>query len=444
MSLKKIPLQTKLLLFVYSLLIECGYGFMSVTSWLIPSFKEHIRGRQFSRDLLTSLAKKRRHRKNGVVFYCSSAGEYEQAKPLIDRLKQNKGVEITVLFFSESGMRFARKRSENITFLKTPPDTLWHWKQVFKALRPDVIVIVRHELWPAFLAIGSRLCPIYVINASESPSVHQSKLAQAIKAFLFHFVNRIKVVSYKDAQFLSATLGIEKARIEVTGDTKFDRVIERVEASRNEAESIKLRWEKLFGAKKRLIVGSAWHEDVQVALKGYQDLWREGLLGDWQLVIAPHDTSPRVLKWIDRQCSEFDFPSMRSSELGVTLSSHLTNLPIVVVDQMGILAELYELCDLAFVGGGMHHKVHNVLEPASRGLYLTHGPLYKNSQEACQFVDNGLVEPVQNEIEFREWWRRHLSQATPYKDILEFVSKNCGASDNIYQELNKILNERPQ
>lgn len=444
MGQKRISLLTRLLLFAYSLLVECVYGFMHLFSWLIPSSREHVLGRQFSSDLLQSLARKRRQRKSSVVFYCSSAGEFEQAKPLVDRLKQNRDIDITIFFFSESGMRFARKRSESISFLKTPPDTLWHWKKIFKALRPDVVVVVRHELWPAFLAIGSRFSPIYVINASETPSSSQSKIARAVKSFLFSFVNHVKVVSFKDAQFFATTLGVEKKRIEVTGDTKFDRVAERVETSRTEADNIKTRWEQLFGPRKRLIVGSAWHEDVQVVLKGYQDLWREGMIGDWQLVIASHDISPRVVRWMDRQCSEFDFPSLRSSELGVTMSSHLTNLPIVIVDQMGILAELYGLCNLAFVGGGMHHKVHNVLEPASRGLYLTHGPLYKNSQEACQFVENGLVEPVQNHVEFREWWRRHLTLPMPNKDILEFVSKNCGASDNIFKELNKILNERRQ
>ncbi len=442
MSQRKISFLMKIVLFAYSLLIECIYGLMSLFSWLMPSFKEHILGRQFSRELLHSLAKKRRQRKKGVVFYCSSAGEFEQAKPLIERLKQNKDIDLTIFFFSESGMRFARKRSESISFLKTPPDTLWHWRQIFKALKPDVIVVVRHELWPAFLAVGSEQCPIYVINASESPNSRQSKISLTSKSFLFKFPTKIKVVSFKDAQYFASSLGVDKARIEVTGDTKFDRVVERARAAQAEADDLKTRWDQLFGNRKRLIIGSAWHEDVLVVLKAYQELWREGVVGDWQVVIAPHDISPRVVRWMDRQCSEFDFPSLRSSELGVTLSSHLTNLPVVIVDQMGILAELYSLCDLAFVGGAMHHKIHNVLEPASRGLYITHGPLYKNSHEASQFVERGLVEPVQNHTELAEWWRRHLTSALPNNAILDFVSESCGASDNIYRSLMKTLTER--
>src|SRR5690606_26383734 len=108
--------------------------------------------------------------------------------------------------------RFAKARGETAFFFKTPPDTLWHWRRLLSALKPDVLLVVRHELWPAFLYQSRRMEKrLLLIDATETPSLSKRTMAKIAKTTLLRFFDGIYVVSPKDAQFYQHELGVPKA-----------------------------------------------------------------------------------------------------------------------------------------------------------------------------------------------------------------------------------------
>jgi 3-deoxy-D-manno-octulosonic-acid transferase len=108
---------------------------------------------------------------------------------------------------------------------------------------------------------------------------------------------------------------------------------------------------------------------------------------------------------------------------------------------MGQLAELYSIGDLAYVGGAMHAKIHNVLEPAAHGLALSSGPFYKNSREAIRFQKDGILTVVENAAQMTSWWTESARQVSDIrKSIHSKVYELCGASDKLFSALEELLN----
>jgi 3-deoxy-D-manno-octulosonic-acid transferase len=200
------------------------------------------------------------------------------------------------------------------------------------------------------------------------------------------------------------------------------------------------------------VLGSAHRPDVEVLLKGRLRL-DGGEAGRWQLVLAPHDVDQAMLTWIEERCRKDGLTVRRFSRLAASAATSADEAPadVVIVDVMGRLAEIYGVAEAAFVGGAMHHQVHNVLEPASHGLALAFGPFYKNSQEATLLVREGLAEVCIDPESVAAWWRALRATAGPGRvRMLATVQSLTGASNLLHRDLNKLIslglpaNDRPQ
>ena len=113
---------------------------------------------------------------------------------------------------------------------------------------------------------------------------------------------------------------------------------------------------------------------------------------------------------------------------------------MIVIDSIGILAEIYGTAQAAFVGGALHHQVHNVLEPASHGLALAYGPFYKNSQEAIHLVQSGLAVVIKDPSQFVTWWRQLDHDAAALRQrMLAATAELTGASDRIFATWRPLL-----
>lgn len=419
----------------YSLVIKVIAFCLELVRPFSARVNSFLTGRTLSNATLDKLSAKRRQKEFGAVIFCSSAGEYEQAKPLLHRLQERGDCDVTILVFSQSALDFAQARGESALLIKSPLDTVGHWRRLFAALKPNMAFIVRHELWPGFLYTVKEHAALYLIDATETPSLKEAKMARWLKAQLLKYMDQIFVVDDQDARFYQTVLDVSHNKLQVVGDTKYDRVMERLDSARENQSSEMQAWQVENLDLRRLIVGSGWHEDITIAIQAFRDLVREGKISNWQLVIAPHDISERMIRWIDQQCIDYDVPAIHYTEAGNVLAGHLSIPPVVIVDRLGVLAELYTACHLALVGGAMHHKVHNVLEPACCGLYVTHGSLYKNSREARMLVDHGLVQPVSDLENFKAWWDRHKDGPFPHQAILTFLQQQCGTSDRILSQV---------
>ena len=404
---------------------------VTVLGKFVPSLREQASHRYLSGKKLRNLERIRSVKSDCQVFFASSAGEYEQARPLIRRaLQANPRLFPVIIFFSESGFRFAKAQGETLTYIKAPWDDLFHWYRLFKVLKPSKTFVVRYELWPAFLSVAKSWGPLYLVNGVASPSLEGKGIGSWLRSKLLRYFDQIFLVSESDQQFFENQFKSSSDILSVVGDSKYDRVRERISERQGQLQELSGKLSKSWPRKKRFIIGSAWHEDVKVFIDGFK-LWAERM-DEWQVIIAPHDISLEMVQWIVGYCQEQGLSVCTYSNLDSLGEQH----QVLIVDALGILPELYGCVDVAMVGGAMHHRVHNVLEPAVRGLSLSFGPRYHTSKEAVLLVDKGLGQVLHSPEELFTWWSSlSVEPGSKNPTIMAQVKELCGASDAIMQKL---------
>lgn len=408
-----------------------------ILSLVSDRVRDQLKDRNQDEKSIIELARMRRGFDDCALFFCSSAGEYEQAKPLIERLTKDETTFCHVVFFSTSGAKFVRARNDSISWSLAPFDDIFKWGGIFAALRPSVTFVVRHELWPAFLWMASEWSKIVVINAVV-PSMlgRQSRLREKLnllaKAWLLRFVDMVCVVSIADRQFYLDYLGLVDSQVHVTGDTKYDRVAERVISSRDRSTDLKeifrRNW-KVSGSDVILIGGSVHLPDVELLV----DVIKDEQMKRIRLLLVPHDATSTNIAKIFEFVSKQGLSVELFSDLKTSSFKFLDPTPrVIIIDELGRLFDLYAVADVAWVGGAVHDKVHNVLEPSAWGVPICCGLKMSNSQEAIQLLNAGLLEPVGNAHAARDVYLHSL----PYlkekgSKLTSFVQKMTGASQKV-------------
>ena len=399
------------------------------------------------RGLNSKVLRKIKPLKPRYLFFCSSAGEYEQSIPIMNRL-ESMGGQVIICFFSPSGAKFARARKETRPYFKSPIDMIWTWKKVFDKIQPRTTFVIRHELWPSLLFVAKYFYgnKTILLNASRNKS-HSGYLNNLVKYFLMKTFFQIYVVSSDDLHFFQTTLKIKPRSLILSGDSKYDSVFERASSKKNEAK----RLETILGCYKninsRLILGSAWDKDVDLGLRALSIL-KKNLLLNLQIAIALHKPTPSAVYKLREKCAQHNLSSKLLSLISLEHQKCKTTnfIPdVIIVDSMGILSELYSCAHAAFIGGAMHYQVHNVLEPACYNLALAFGPLYKNSGEAIKLVQSRCAAIVNSPEDLADWWKTQIEKN--YHDGLktgQLMSAQCGATDVIMSNLTteQILYDR--
>jgi 3-deoxy-D-manno-octulosonic-acid transferase len=406
--------------------------------------KEQLKGRQSCHQDSIDLARRRRDFDDCVIFYCSSAGEYEQAKPLIDRLTENFGVLCHVFFFSVSGPKFVKSRRDPVSWSLAPPDHVWAWASLFAALRPSKVVVIRHEIWPAFTWIAAQWGPVFVIDAVV-PSLwgRQKKwkenLNVAVKAWLLKSVTHICAVSQTDAKFFEQWLFIPKERISVMGDTKYDRVIERARSQASMVDQLRLRFREYWKpplSEFILIGGSVHLADVTLLMSVFAQPGLEMV----RLLLVPHDVASGNIANIYEAVRKYGVSCDLLSEVESSQFEFIKEHPrVIIVDEMGRLSDLYGVADFAWIGGAVHAKVHNVLEPAAWGLPVCCGPQFKNSREAVAMKTAGVLFASSDPVAIRSHIIHLIKDVrTIGNDVRKFAESMAGASDKILKKIETI------
>ncbi len=398
----------------------------------IPSLRSQVEGRSLSKEELSKLAEQRNGDQRALVFFCSSAGEYEQAKPLMDRLQKQENVFVFLLLLSVSGKKFALSQGEATTLHMAPWDLPSVWRKLFKALRPEAFIVVRYELWPGFLWVARSFAPVYLIDAVRSPSLLKNPLSRSLRRWLVGFCRKIFVVGSGDQEFYAELLKRPLNATAVVGDTKYDRVLERLEQREFKRLELQSQLADFIGSGPILILGSAWPRDLEVLLEVFSDLL--SLHPSLKLIVAPHDVSPSMVSRMQDDLLKHGLTVCRARHTG--LAAAQADDKVLLVDMIGLLPELYALADIAWVGGALHNRVHNVLEPACRGLFVCFGPHYQTSQEARQLVAEGLVEVIESGQQFLDWVRGlHWNGRPPHRLLFEAITRHRGASDRILKAI---------
>jgi 3-deoxy-D-manno-octulosonic-acid transferase len=367
-----------------------------------------------------------------MVFFCSSAGEYEQAKPLMDRLQKQGDTYVFLILVSYSGKRFALAQQESTPFIMAPWDRPSAWQKLFRVLRPDAFVVVRYELWPGFLVTARAHAPVYLIDAVQSPGLMKPGLSRNLRAGLVKLCREVFVVGAEDQAFYANLLQRPAASIPQVGDTKYDRVLERLEQREEKRRQLREQLQAFLNDGPLIILGSAWPQDLDALLEIYPEL--QSRYPQAKLIVAPHDISTAMVGKMQERLEALNLRVCRAQAAGLAAAGAGDN--VLLVDMIGVLPELYALADIAWVGGALHHRVHNVLEPACQGLFVCFGPLYHTSQEARQLVAEGLVTVITSGRDFLEWvqglrWEGH----PPHRRLYEAIIRHRGATERILKAI---------
>ena len=415
-------LPISLALQIYSLIVLCLFAVLKFIGLFNQAISRQLEHRF---DMLQQNAVGS-PKKDHIFFFCSSAGEYEQAKPLIERWVETGRLNPVTIFFSRSGYDYAHKKNEASLYFMAPPDCVWFWELIFRQFRPKATVIVRHEFWPAFVAVSRKfsfLAAIDVNTAGSSAPWTSSKHALTRK--MLSMCDDISTVTELDAETIrNFAPSFNANNCRAVGDTKFDRVLQRQKSSEEELIKIDRTVSAHLKPGRRLVVGSGWPPDIEIALNCFQRDQK-----DWVVIIAPHDIGQPMLSLVENMCKS------RNLRFRMFTDEPIPNDPctVLIINTMGNLAEIYGCSSAALIGGALTHQVHNVLEPACYGIPIAFGPRYLNSGEAKLLARRGLATVIQSSEELAVWQQNSTAQSPAA--MRAFIAQMTGASDRVYSFL---------
>ncbi len=352
-----------------------------------PDLGRQLAERAAAADALSAWG---RGRPAGTVVWLhgASAGELLGAAPAVDRLRQKRDLLLVVTHFSPSGRAALDFLSPD--YAGFPPlESSGAPARALGAVGPSVLVFAKLDVWPGLVAAARRAgVPAVLVNGVVRPGSRRLRGAfRRSLAGTYRSLDLVGAASDEDAERLRR-LGVREAALEVTGDAAFDMALDRADRARAEG------WTREREARLpprppggvRLVAGSTWPVDEDALLDALDGLGSapDGRLR-WQVLIAPHRPGePHVRRLIGRSRAR-GHPVVRWSELGAGFPPH----GIVIIDEVGWLAELYTTGDLAYVGGGLAGTgLHNVLEPAAAGIPVIFGPRH-DRREARELVEAG-------------------------------------------------------
>ncbi len=316
--------------------------------------------------------------KKVVVFHAASAGEYEQLKPILKKIDRDKTF-ILLTFFSPT--IFEKEKSTQLAdaVCYHPFDFPWSALYFFIKTTSAKYVITRHDIWPTHIFIANLLgINTVFINANLYPnSMRLSTGMKSVNRWMFHQFDLILTGS---ESLKNTILSLSPhANVKVTGDSRFDQIIERAEKN---VESI---LPSQFTSSKNIILGSIVDSDLPIindALKSLgDDFWNE----EYKLIIVPHEVSDIDITPIEKILTSQNLSYNRLS----TIEKNI-NPQVLIIDAVGYLADLYKFAQIAYVGAGFSTGVHSVTEPAVHACLVSYGPRTDILDEAIEMADRDM------------------------------------------------------
>ncbi len=361
---------------------------------------------------------------NGSLLWihCASLGEFEQGRPLIEKIKKEKnGIKILLTFFSPSGYEVRKNYNQADYIYYLPSDTPAAARKFISLVNPHAAIFVKYEFWFNYLnELKKQQIPTYLICGIFREDQH------FFKSYGAWFRGRLSTFTHfflQDTASEKLLNAIGYNNTTVAGDTRFDRVIE-ISKSAREINFIK----EFIADKKVIIAGSTWDEDIRI-LSGIQ-FQQAG----YKLIIAPHEITEASIYSTIQQFNNSTI--LRYSQ---TNKHNILAADILIIDNIGTLSSLYRYGTIAFVGGGFGKGIHNVLEAAVFGLPVIFGPNYYKFNEANELIDKGGAFSVSSVDELRK--TIDLLNNDNVLRMASFVAKNyvlsqAGATEKI---LNSIV-----
>jgi 3-deoxy-D-manno-octulosonic-acid transferase len=383
-------------------------------------------------------AKERDPERPLIWLHATSVGEGLQGASVLAALRKRVGSAQTVYtHFSPSAERFARQLGADAADY-LPYDTPGAAAALLDALRPDLLVFSKLDLWPELATAAARRgVPVALVAATVRP--HSGRLRGAARALLrpgYAAVTTAAAVSPGDRDRL-VQLGVPVERIRVVGDPRADSVMSRIAAVPRDAPLL-----RLGAGAPTLVAGSTWPADEDVLLEAFAQLrLREP---GARLLIVPHEPTEPHLSRLQARARRLDLPRP------VRLSASDSPAPLLVADRVGVLATLYGAGIVAYVGGGFGRAgLHSVLEPAAWGLPVIFGPNWAESRDARLLIAaKGAAALSERDPagQVVRWWANWLTDDANRRETgsraRDVVMKEAGASDRTAMLLAALIRDR--
>ena len=358
-----------------------------------------------------------------IWFHAASLGEFEQGRPLMEYLrKTHPEYKILLTFFSPSGYE-VRKNYEGADIIcYLPLDTIRNARRFLRAIKPVMAFFIKYEFWYNYLHIlQHRGIPTYSVSSIFRPDQiffqwYGKGYGRVLKCFTHFFVQNI------ESKNLLAKLDIHD--VEVVGDTRFDRVLQIKEASKQ----LPIVEKFTENASKVFIAGSSWLPDEEVFLKYFN------LHKDWKLIVAPHVIGEDHLAQIFELLK-----GRRVVRYTEATEENVKDAEVLIIDCFGLLSSIYHYGTISYVGGGFGVGIHNVLEAAVWDIPVIFGPNNKRFQEAQGLIMAGGGFEINDYQNFRDLMMRfetdEMFLQTSKKHAGEFVKGRAGATEKIMGSL---------
>ena len=360
-----------------------------------------------------------------VWIHAASLGEFEQGRPVIERIKKEfPNRKILLTFYSPSGYE-VRKGYEGVDYIfYLPADTLSNARRFVGLVRPEIAIIVKYEFWLNILNELYMLgCKTYLISAIfREDQIFFKKQGGVFRDALSDF--KMIFVQNNHSKELLKGIGIDQ--VEVAGDTRFDRVASiAINSPNNDIVQRFQNGSKIF------IAGSTWGPDEEVIkpmIERYTNL---------KFIIAPHEM---VQDRIDAIISGSSRKGIRYTEC-VGSDINLAEYDFLIIDTIGILSSVYRYAKYAYIGGGFGVGIHNTLEAATFGLPLVFGTNYSKFKEARDMIETGAATTITCSEGLNTWIHEMEADGELYEKrhllAQSYVQDNVGATDKIMKYIFK-------
>lgn len=356
-----------------------------------------------------------------IWIHASSLGEFEQGRPIIEAIKAHYPEQkIAITFFSPSGYEVRKNYSKADLICYLPFDLPNNVNRFLNILKPKQAIFIKYEFWGNYLnALAKRNIPTYIISAIFRPSqIFFRSYGGYFRKILQNFEHLY--VQDENSKKLLKDIGITK--VSVTGDTRFDRVLE----IRSQAKELPLI-EQFSKEKFTLIAGSSWPKDEEIFIDYFNRH------SEMKLIIAPHEIHEEHIQFILSRLNRTTIRYTQADE------KNIQKADCIIIDCFGLLSSIYRYGQVAYVGGGFGAGIHNVPEAAVYSIPVIFGPNHKKFKEAKELIIAGGGFSISKSEDFKLVMDRLLKN----KEFLskagitagQYIQNNSGASKKILKEL---------
>ena len=406
--------------FIYNIIIKLYYFGIILISPFNKKAKNWIEGRknQFQKiNILENISEKR------YWFHCASLGEFEQGRPIIEKIKlENPEIKIVLTFFSSSGFLHVKnyKFADYIFYL--PLDTKQNAQEFIKYIKPQKVFFIKYEFWYHFInQLNKNNIPTYLVSAIFR------KNQLFFKWYGCWYKNILEKFTGIFVQNLESKTLLENHNIKnvtISGDTRFDRVCKIAD------ENIQLPiFEKFAKNNLTFVAGSTWEKDEEIIIE-----YINKHPNNFKYVIVPHDISKSNIERISKnlQTKIQKLSDIKNDEIS-------DEIRVIIVDSIGLLSKIYKYAEVSYVGGGFGKGIHNILEASVFGSPVLFGTNYKKFSEATESINLGFGFSIKNSSSFQHQINHFYNNKSALENLKiiinnYFVNKK-GASDIIIKTI---------